>query len=146
MALGLIFLGIVLIAVGWRGTFGHFFGLFASDVPGFLVWGAALLAIGAIGYVPELAALSNGLLVLVFLVIFISNQGVFASWQQLAEQGVPAAAPTPLVPTADQPALNQTPTINIQGGTSGAPTGASSGTPGGGILQTVAGAVIPVLF
>jgi hypothetical protein len=131
MALGLLFAGIVLLIAGWRGTYANLFSTFFSDLGGFLPWVAAIVAIGAIGYIPELRMFSNGLLALIFLVIFISNKGVFAQWQQLAQSPPQAIASTPLIPTADQSALLQNPTVNI-GFSGGSGSGSSSGAASGG--------------
>lgn len=135
MALGLLFAGIVLLIAGWRGTYANLFTTFFADLAGFLPWIVAIVAIGAIGYIPELKVFSDGLLALVFIVIFVANKGVFAQWQQIAQSPPAATASTPLIPTADQPALLQNPTVNvgIGGGSSGSggnPLGAASGAIG----------------
>ena len=46
---------------------------------GFFVWAFALIVIGSLGYVKELRPLSNAFLVLVFIVLILSNRGLFAN-------------------------------------------------------------------
>lgn len=45
---------------------------------GFLVWFAAILAIGALGYAPDLKLFANAVLALVIIVLLLSNKGFFA--------------------------------------------------------------------
>src|SRR5271156_1965275 len=59
-----------------------------ADASGqFLFWLAAIILIGAIGYIDELAPISNALLVLVLVVLFLSNRGVFAQFTAAVQQG-----------------------------------------------------------
>lgn len=93
-----IILGLVLVDVAVRGTYQNAGGVSATDGQGlipllkndfepgakgnFLAWFAAILIIGAIGYVPQLEPIANAMLVLVILVLLISNGGFFAKLQQ----------------------------------------------------------------
>ena len=71
-----LFVGIVLIITGLRGTIGQLGALLKNDFTGknnFGIWVFAFLVIGAVGYVPSLKKLSDSFLLLVIIVIFIVN-------------------------------------------------------------------------
>jgi hypothetical protein len=140
MPLAVLLLGTVLLISGWRGTYADIGSRFATDITGFLPWLAAVVAIGAIGYVPELQGFSNALLALVILVILLANQGVFAQWAQIAQSPPQTTAPTSFIPAQDQATLQQTPTIDLQTGSSSG-SGSSGGSPlgpVGGIIGAIA--------
>lgn len=73
MILLIIVIAVVLIVAAFRNSQGALFSALATDVPPFAVWGAAVFAIGAIGYIPGLKPVSQGLLALVILVIVLHN-------------------------------------------------------------------------
>ena len=67
---------ILLLIAAIRGTQGDLFALLASDFTGknnFIYWLAAMLAIGAIGYIPKAKPVSVALLTLVVLVLFLKK-------------------------------------------------------------------------
>jgi hypothetical protein len=88
MTLVAIFAGIVLIVAAFRNSQGALFTALSQDVPPFVVWGAALLAIGAIGFVPGLRPVSRGLLALVITVLILNN------WPKIQAGFVAAAGDT----------------------------------------------------
>lgn len=73
MILLALFLGVVLIASAIRGNYADLFAALSQDVPGFVVWGAALFAVGVIGFIPGLKPVSRGLMALVIVVIVLNN-------------------------------------------------------------------------
>lgn len=79
MAFSLIIIGSVLLIAGIRNTVtgdGGLFTLLQGDFTGpnnFIFWIAAVLIIGAIGYIPKLQPISTGLLVLIIIVLFLSK-------------------------------------------------------------------------
>lgn len=76
MAFALLIIGITLVVAAVRGTHDLLLSLLKKDFSGpgnFVWWIAALLIIGAIGYVNRLKPLSDGLLVIVLLVLFLSR-------------------------------------------------------------------------
>lgn len=96
MAFLALLIGAVLIVAAIRNSHGALFSALAQDVPGFVVWGAAILALALIGYIPGLKPISRALLALVFLVIILRNYreilGGFESlWKGAASQGAPSA-------------------------------------------------------
>jgi hypothetical protein len=79
MAFSLIIIGAVLLIAGIRNTVdgdGGLFTLLQGDFTGpnnFIFWLAAVLIIGAIGYIPKLQPISTGMLVLILIVLFLSK-------------------------------------------------------------------------
>jgi len=81
--LALLVIGIVLITSGVRGTQDELFSLLKSDFTGpnnFMVWLAALGAVGATGYIPGLAPVSRAMLVLILVVLVLTNRGFFSQF------------------------------------------------------------------
>lgn len=58
----------------------------------FLTWFAAILIIGALGYVPQFKPIANTMLALVIVVLLISNGGFFAQLKQAVSQPPQKAA------------------------------------------------------
>lgn len=86
MTLVILFIGVILVVTAIRDTQGSLFSALGTDVPGFVVWAAAIIAIGAIGFIPGLKPVSKGLLALVLIVIVLRNyQGIVTgftnAWQ-----------------------------------------------------------------
>lgn len=82
MILVALLIGAILVVASIRGTQGVLFSALATDVPGYVVWAAAIVALGAIGFVPELKPISRGLLILVVIVIVLRNyQQIIAGFQ-----------------------------------------------------------------
>ena len=80
MPLALIVIGAVFLSAAIRGSQDDLFDVLKDDFTGrdnFIYWGLALFVIGAVGYYRPLRPLSNSFMVLVFVVLFISNQGFF---------------------------------------------------------------------
>lgn len=96
---------------------------------GFMAWAGAILAIGAIGYVPGLRLTSRYLLALLAVVLIVRNGAVFAA-AQTAITNASTAGPAPAIPTKP---------ISLSGGSGGSSGGsggsgsgsASSGSSGG---------------
>lgn len=87
MALIVVILGAVLIVAAIRNSHRTLFAALGQDVPGYVVWAAAILAIGIIGWIPGLTPLSRGLLALVIVVIVLNNyqsilNGFESAWTQ----------------------------------------------------------------
>lgn len=86
MLLVALFIGVVLIVAAVRNSQGALFTALMQDVPAYVVWAAAIIALGAVGYVPGLKPVSRGLLMLVITVIVLRNyknvlQGFESVWQ-----------------------------------------------------------------
>lgn len=136
MVAGLLVIGLVLIASALKNTQHELGEQVQADIlgtDGFLAWAGAILAIGAIGYIPGLRTSSRYLLLLLGTVMVVRNQGVFSQVQQ-ALVTASAAGPAPAIPA---------PAISGAGTPGGAPgsTGDSSGGLGSaiGAISSIAG-------
>lgn len=122
MAIVALIIAVVLIAAAVRNTQGILFSALSEDVPAFMVWAAAIFAVGAIGFVPGLKPVSRGLLALVLLVIIMNNyQTIIAGFTQ------PLGSASANSPASS--GVGNLPGLNLPGIGSGAPsspTGSSS--------------------
>ena len=94
MALFALIIGLILIVAAVRNSQGDLFSALETDVPKFVVWAVALLAIGALGYVPGMKIVSRWLLALVLVVLIVNNYqkaitGFQNAWQGAAKQAQP---------------------------------------------------------
>jgi hypothetical protein len=143
MPFALLLVGALLIITAIRGTYGDLGSQLSSDLVGsgsgsFLVWVAAIAAVGALGYSQTLRTPSRMLLALIFLGILISNKGFFVNLTKAVENPQ-ASAP---VPAADQPpALTGSIPITETGGSSSGSSSAASGAASavGGIASFLGG-------
>jgi hypothetical protein len=72
----LLILGILFFIVSIQGTQGSFFSLIKSEFVGsnsFVVWAAALVIIGLLGYIKPIRPISHAFLVLIVLVLVLAN-------------------------------------------------------------------------
>jgi hypothetical protein len=82
MAFIAVLIGAILIVAAIRNSHKALFSALGQDVPGYVVWAAAILAIGVIGWIPGLSPLSRGLLALVILVIVLNNyKGIITGFE-----------------------------------------------------------------
>lgn len=77
---------------------------FSGTVP-FWKWLLAILLIGAIGYIPNLAPISRGFMALVIIVFLLSNKGVFARLQTALKPQSTTATTTEANPLQTFPSL-----------------------------------------
>lgn len=85
MPFALLIVGVLLVTSGVRNTYPQLFSLVKGDFSGsgsFLHWALAILIVGSLGYVDELRPFSRGFLALLIVVLFLSNGGFFAKFQQ----------------------------------------------------------------
>jgi len=68
-----LIIGAILIVAAIRNSQGALATALTTDAPGYVIWAAAIVAVGAIGFVPDLKPISRGLLALIVLVIFLRN-------------------------------------------------------------------------
>jgi hypothetical protein len=75
--------GSILIIAAVRNTNDQLLSLLKSDFTGkgnFIYWLLSILLIGAIGYIPDLKPVSRAFLLLVIVVLFLKNGGVFTQF------------------------------------------------------------------
>lgn len=94
MILFLILIAAMLITAAVRDTQGDLFSALQQDVPSFVIWAAALVAIGAIGFVPGLKTPSRFLLALIIVVLVVNNYQKIISGFSHGVTGVQSAATT----------------------------------------------------
>lgn len=90
MILVALIVGVILIVAAIRNSQAALFAALAVDVPGFVLWAAAIVAVGAIGFIPGIKPVSRGLLALVLLVIILNNYKAILAG--LASASVPGTA------------------------------------------------------
>lgn len=82
MILLALLIGVIIIVAAIRGTQGALFSALGEDVPPFVVWAAAIFALGVIGYIPGLKPVSRALIALVLVVIILKNyQAILSGFQ-----------------------------------------------------------------
>lgn len=120
MAFVLIIVGVYFLIASVRGTTTGPNGLFAllqADFTGadnFLYWMAAILLIGAVGYIPKARPLSTAFLVLVVTVLFLKNANTGAPGGGFFSQLQAGLASTTTAPTSNTAAPSTSPSIFSQ--------------------------------
>jgi hypothetical protein len=132
-------IGIVLIVAAIRNSQNALFADLGQDVPGYVVWAAALVAVGAIGWIPGLKPVSRGLLALVLVVLIVNNyKAILAGVQAVAQvnagvtPGSGATAPGTSSSTAGAAgAASSSPGVGATTGAAGAGQSTAPGPTGG---------------
>lgn len=140
----IVLVGLILIVTAIRGTTSDFASDLSQDISsGFVKWLAAIVVIGALGYVPAFKTPSRYLLGLVALVIFLtSGSGFLAKFVQQIESPPTPKQATPAGGSAQLPALpisNSSSSSSSGSGSAfdsfGQGAGFTSGLSGGSILD-----------
>ncbi len=113
----LVLIGAVLLVAAVRNTEGDLGNALAADVPGFIKWALAIVAVGALGWVPGLRVISRWLLALVLVVIVLKNYTqLFQGFTALKTPPAPIqAAASPASQYVANPANPQITAANITG-------------------------------
>jgi hypothetical protein len=120
MPLILVIVGIVLLVAAWRNTAGDLGTALGTDVPPFLVWAGALIAVGALGYAPGMKQVSRGLLALVLVVLVLTNyKQLFQGLSNVQAVQTGAASIDPATAYALNPNANTTTAAEITGTSGG---------------------------
>ena len=136
MPLAFLIIGVVLVVVAIRDTYAILGQLLADDFTGsgagqghsFLIWLAAIAAVGALGYIPDMKLPARLLLALVILALLISNKGVFAQAQQALGQTIPGVSVTQAQATPTESSLPAAFPVQVTGSTSSGSGGGPLGT------------------
>lgn len=103
MPLVFLILGLLFLVVAIRGTHADFFALIRSEFTGtnnFVIWGAALMILGAVGFVKPLRPLAIGFIVLIFLVLILTQgEGFFDRFVSALKSPVAPANGTATAPS-----------------------------------------------
>ena len=88
-----LIIGAIIIVAAIRNTHVQLFGALCADFPAFMAWAAAILAVGALGWVPGIKPVSRGLLALVIVVLIMNNyQAIIAGFSQSVSSSADAGA------------------------------------------------------
>lgn len=122
----LIIIGVILLVVAVRDTYGSLGQALSTDIPGYATWALALAGVGALGFVPGLKTPARWLLLLVLVVLVLKNyQAIltgFAGSTSTADATTPpqtpaaayASNPTSPIPAADVSGTGTTATTGTQ--------------------------------
>jgi hypothetical protein len=112
MIIVILAVGLILIAAAIRNTQGQLFAALGSDLPAYVIWAAAIVAVGALGFVPGLKGPSRVLLALVIVVIILNNyQAILAGFAAVSAPRAAAGGPTgaaTIAPPGAAPAVSPT--------------------------------------
>jgi hypothetical protein len=98
MILIALLIGAVFLVAAIRNSQAALFQALGQDVPAFIVWGAAIFAVGALGFVPGIGIkpVARGLVALVLIVIILSNySAILAGFDALAASKASTAGGQP---------------------------------------------------
>lgn len=146
MPVALLLIGAILIIVAFNNTMGQLAHELIDDVPGYFVWMVAIVAILALGYVPQLKTPSRWLLGLVILVVVLTQyQKIIDGFQSFAQSGgkaIGSDAPDPATAFPSSPAGPLPTQAQVTGDAGGGPTvaGAKASVAGGSSAGTALGA------
>lgn len=109
MPFALVVIGMVLIITGLRNTYAQLGTTLYGDLIPFSKFALAIVAVGALGYIPELRRFSHWFLALIIIAMVLANKGFFQRFSQALALG-PQAPPqnassgtgAPANATADQ--------------------------------------------
>jgi len=99
MPFALVFIGILLIVTGARGTYAQLGTMIAGEFTGpvfpskgqpqtnFITFALAILILGSLGYVEKFRTISHLMLFLVLAGVIVSNKGFFANFQKALQNG-----------------------------------------------------------
>ena len=88
-------IGSILVVAAIRDNHGTLFAALAVDIPAYVTWGAAILAIGAIGFVPNLKPVSRALMTLILIVLILNNyQSILSDFTKVSKPGSDASGST----------------------------------------------------
>lgn len=97
MPFALVFVGLLLIVVGAKGTQNAFASELKDDFTGqgnFIWWIAAIGSVGALGYIPTFRKFSVAFMSLILVAMLLSNQGFFTKLNEALKSGPVSPATT----------------------------------------------------
>lgn len=142
MPIILIFFGIVLLVSAYQHNTPALGGQLVSDAAGFAKWGAAIIAIGLLQYIPGAEKPARALMLLVALVIILKNgEGFFdqlgagiSAFQAAATGAASEKSQVSQAASATVTAEKAVTALSNSGGTAASTSGG-----GGGILSGISG-------
>ncbi len=126
----------IIAVVAFRNQQGALGSALEQDGKGYLTWAAAVVAIGAIGYIPGLDRISKWLLALVIVVLVLRNyQGIISGFEAVSGTSASASIPTPAAVDAGGTSASSTTGLNppdTSGGSTSSATGGATNLPSSG--------------
>lgn len=143
MPFALIAFGLLLTIAGAKNNQGQLFTLLEGDFTGtksFLFWGASVVGIGAVGYVPKLRPLSNVFLALLIVVFILAQykdgNNIFTSFVTQLKAGTSGTATAPAVASNDNSSSSASGGSNVGAQASSLASSASALEAGAQILAS----------
>jgi hypothetical protein len=86
--------GVILVVAAIRNTYPTLFAALGEDTPAFVIWAAAIVAVGVLGFVPAIKAPAKLLIALIILVLVLTNyQKILTGLAHAAQPGGGASSP-----------------------------------------------------
>lgn len=145
MAFLFTIVGLLMIVTGVKGTYAQFGAQVASDFTGsqpFTYWVAAILGVGAVGYVDALRGVSRLFLALILVSMVLANGGFFAKLTGALKAG--PQAPTGSGAPASSGATSSV--LQPAGSTAGATGTPNTDGPGQGKFNAYANTFMQYIF
>lgn len=119
MPFALVFIGLVMVITGAKGTHKDLGNQLVADFTGpnnFLYWLAAIGAVGSLGYIPAMRPFSRVFMALIIIVMVIRNGGFFTEITKAIQLGPEHSAQPSEESTADvtAPGTTQSPTQSLE--------------------------------
>jgi hypothetical protein len=115
----LIVIGLALVVAGVQGNEAQLMQLIKADFAGngtfkgsYFAWVVAIGVVGGLGYIQKIRPIANAFLVLVILVLFLSNRGFFAQFNNALQTAVSNAGSSSTSSTSTTNTGNATSMIN----------------------------------
>lgn len=114
-----LLIGVILVVAAVRNSQDALFSALATDAPKFVVWAAAIFAVGAIGFIPGLRPVSRLLLALVVVVLVVNNyqaivNGFTNAWQNPPKAGSSTSSGASTAPASSATSAAQGATQTFQ--------------------------------
>ena len=103
----IVIVGVIIAIAAFNNTFSSLATELETDLPGYFVWGIAIAAVLALGFIPGFKTPSRWLIALVAVVIVLKGWSqIQAGFQQFASSGGTPSGTAPAAPTAAYSAAN----------------------------------------
>jgi hypothetical protein len=85
--------GVIIVVAAIRNTYPTLFAALGEDTPAFVVWAAAIVAVGVLGFVPAIKTPAKLLIALIILVLVLTNyRNILSGLAHAAQPGSGASS------------------------------------------------------